>query len=99
MWTLNDALPLIRKISAIARRYGFSVAVYGSVLGRGESEKDLDLFLMEQDPYICNVQGCLEGITRLPEIHHYTTHSCPSGQIAVIWLQDRKHHIDAQFRM
>jgi len=98
MWTLNDALPLIREISAIALRHGFSVALYGSLLDRGESEKDLDLFFVEQDPEICHVQGCLDEIRELPEIHHYTTHDCPSETIAVIWLQDHKHHIDVQFR-
>lgn len=98
MWTLNGALPLIRAISSIAQRHGFSVALYGSVLDRGESKKDLDLFFIEQDPQICNIQGCLEEIRGLPEIHHYTSHDLPNGTIAVIWLQDRTRYIDAQFR-
>jgi hypothetical protein len=98
MWTLESALPLVRTISPIALRHGFSLALYGSVLDRGESEKDLDLFFIEQDPDICDVQGCLEEIVRLPEFHHYTQHECPSGPIAVIWLRDRVHYIDAQFR-
>lgn len=98
MWTLDSALPLIRQVSPIAARHGFSVALYGSVLDRGTSEKDVDLFFIEQDQDICDVKGCLEEIARLPEFHHYTLHECPSGSIAVIWLQDRKRYIDAQFR-
>lgn len=68
MWTLQEALPLIRKISPIAEKHGFSVALYGSVLVRGESEKDLDLFFVEQDPDICDVNGCLNEISKLPEV-------------------------------
>jgi hypothetical protein len=98
MWTLEDALPLIRKISQIALRKGFSVALYGGVLDRGTSEQDLDLFFIEQDPYICNVDGCLTEIAGLPEIHHLgTRHDCTGGELCVIWLADGRH-IDAQFR-
>jgi hypothetical protein len=98
MWTLNGALPLIRAISSIAERHGFSVALYGSVLNRGKSKKDLDLFFLEQDTQIFNIHGCLEEIRRLPEIHRYTRHDLPNGTIAVIWLQDGTRRIDAQFR-
>ena len=34
----NGALPVIRKIAPIAQRHGFSVALYGGVLDRGESD-------------------------------------------------------------
>jgi hypothetical protein len=99
MWTLDEALPLIRKISPITQRHGFSVALYGSVLDRGESEKDLDLFFVEQDPEICDVQGCLDEIAKLPEVAH-CGEEIPGvgGAISVIWLQDGRH-IDAQFRL
>jgi len=99
MWTLDEALPLIRKISPIARRRGFSVALYGSVLDRGKSEKDLDLFFLEQEPDICDVQGFLDEIAGLPEIDHCgTAHTSSDGVLCVIWLRDRIHRIDAQFR-
>lgn len=100
MWILDNALPLIRKISPIAQRHGFSVALYGSVLDRGGSEKDLDLFFIEQEPDICDVQGCLDEIAKLPEIAHCGD-AIPGtgGFIGVIWLSDIKHHVDAQFRM
>jgi hypothetical protein len=70
MWTLDNALPLVRNISPVARRHGFSVALYGSVLDQGESKKDLDLFFIEQEPDISDVQGCLDEIARLPEVEH-----------------------------
>jgi hypothetical protein len=98
MWTLADALPLVRKISPIAQRHGFSVALYGSVLDIGESEKDLDIFFVEQDPDICNVQGCLDEISKLPEVRSVgTAHQGTGGAFNAIRLRDNRV-IDAQFR-
>ncbi len=98
MWTLGDALPLIRKISPIAQRHGFSIALYGSVLDRGESEKDLDLFFVEQEPDICDVQGCLDEIATLREVRSAgIAMQCTGGAFSVIRLLD-KRVIDAQFR-
>jgi hypothetical protein len=100
MWTLDNALPLIRKISPIARRHGFSVALYGSVLDQGETEKDLDLFFIEQEPDISDVQGCLDEIARLPQIDHCgDAIACTGGTLCVIWLSDPKRYVDAQFRV
>jgi hypothetical protein len=100
MWTLENAFPLIRKISPIARRHGFSVALYGSVLDRGESENDLDLFFIEQEPDICDAQGCIEEIAKLPEISHASELiTGTGGHICVIWLSGSNEHIDAQFRL
>jgi hypothetical protein len=39
LWTLEGALPVIRRIAAIAKEHGFTVALYGSVLMKGESER------------------------------------------------------------
>jgi len=100
MLTLADALPLIRKISPIAQRHGFSVALYGGVLNRGQSEQDLDLFFVEQDPDIISVHGCLDEIARLPEIHHCGGRvEGTGGLLCPIFLNDRKEYIDAQFRL
>src|SRR5437899_9281551 len=98
MWTLESAISLIRKIAPIAQQHGFSVALYGSVLDFGQSQKDLDLFFVEQRPDICDVQGCLDGIGTLPEIRSTgTAFQCGGGACAVIRLRDRTV-IDAQFR-
>lgn len=98
MWTLEDALPLVRKICPIAQRHGFSVALYGSVLDKGESENDLDIFFVEQDHDICNVQGCLDEISKLPEVRSVgTAYQGTGGAFNVIRLHDERV-IDAQFR-
>lgn len=98
MWILENALPLIRKIVPIAQRHGFSVALYGSVLGIGASEKDLDLFFVEQDPHIRDVQGCLDEIATLPEVRTVgKAWRGTGGAFSVIHLHD-KRIIDAQFR-
>jgi hypothetical protein len=97
MWTLESAIPLIRKIAPIAQRYGFSVALYGSVLDVGTSEKDLDLFFVEQAE-ICDVHGCLGEVGTLPEIRSTgTAFQCGGGACAVIRMRDGTV-IDAQFR-
>lgn len=70
MWTLDNALPLIQRISPIAQRHGFSVALYGSVLDKGESEKDLDFFFIGREHDVCDLQGCTDEIAKLLEIEH-----------------------------
>ena len=98
MWTIETAIPLIRKIAPIAERYGFSVALSGIVLDGGKSQKDLDLFFVEQDPEICDVHNCLHEIGELPEVR--TTgiaFQCAGGAFAAISLHDGGV-IAAQFR-
>ena len=46
MWTLDEALTLIRKLNPLALKNGFSIALGGSVLHEGSSEKDLDLIVI-----------------------------------------------------
>lgn len=87
MWILAEALPLIQKISQVARDCGFSVALYGSVLDSGKSEKDLDLFFVGQCPD-CDVERCRREVRQLPEVAGF-------GHCA-IRLKDGRH-IDAQF--
>jgi len=100
MWTLDNALPLVQRISPIARRHGFSVALYGSVLDQGESKKDIDLFFIEQEPDISDAQGCIDEIAELPEMEHIGgPHAGTGGPICAIWLSHPKRHIDAQFRL
>ena len=90
-------MPLIRRIAAISDRYGFSVALYGSVMTHGQSPNDLDLFFVLQNPEIANRDGCLNEIATLPEICHLgAQHETTTAYCAVIWLRDGKY-IDAQF--
>ena len=100
MLTVAAALPLIRKISPIVQRHGFSVALCGGTLNRWQSERDVDLFFVEQDPDIISVHGCLDEIARLPEIHHCGGRvEGTGGLLCPIFLNDRKEYIDAQFRL
>lgn len=43
MWDTINSTQFINAISPIAKRYGYFVCLYGSVLYKGESNKDLDL--------------------------------------------------------
>jgi hypothetical protein len=98
VWTLEDALPIIRAIAPIAERCGFSVALRGSVLIKGRSEKDLDLLFVEEEPDICDVRRCLDEIAGLLEVRIAgPPHTCSGGHCAVIRLTAGRH-IDAQFR-
>lgn len=46
MWKLEDGLTLVRSIQKLSRKYGYHVALGGSVLNSGESEKDIDLYFL-----------------------------------------------------
>lgn len=45
MWTLKESLYLIPKFEAIAKILGYHVALGGSVMYNGESNKDLDIIV------------------------------------------------------
>lgn len=45
MWTLEQAVELLRMLEPVAISQGFHVALGGSVLIRGSSDKDLDIFI------------------------------------------------------
>ena len=46
MWTLNEALELIRRLQPGANAANFHIALGGSVLNNGQSSKDLDLYFL-----------------------------------------------------
>lgn len=96
-WTLDDALPIIRKIAPIARECGLDVALRGSVLLRGESTNDLDLLLVVEDPDILNVQRCVKGMRHLQEVRDIGyLHPVGGGQNATVWLRDGRR-IETRF--
>jgi hypothetical protein len=63
LWTLEGAVPIIRRIAAIAEEHGFTVALYGSVLMKGESESDLDLYFIaaEEKTSAVHAQSCVDA--------------------------------------
>jgi hypothetical protein len=99
-WTLDDALPLIRKIMPIAHQNGLDVALRGGVLRNGYSEKDLDLFFTfeTEKTAIAHIQNCLNEIAKLPEIRVCGKVEGGSRPYCVIWLKDGRY-IDAQFEL
>lgn len=97
-WTLQNAMPLIREIAPIARRCGFLVALYGSVLETGCSPKYLDLVLVVQEPDIADPRIFLKELAELPIIHHVgdLSEGLRRRRTAVVCLHNGRH-IDLQF--
>lgn len=100
-WNLENALPVIRAMDPIARRCNFSLALRGGVLVRGESDSDLDLcFLCEEpeDHAFCSVKRLLTeiGEEMRDQVHHCNAPSGGTNPHTVIWLRDGRH-IDAHF--
>jgi hypothetical protein len=50
MWTLENALPLIRELEEAANEWNYFTALAGSVLYKGWSENDLDIHLYAHEP-------------------------------------------------
>lgn len=46
MWTLPQALNLIRETQTAAKGFGYHICLGGSVLNAGQSKKDLDLYFL-----------------------------------------------------
>ena len=101
-WNLETALPIIRAIEPIAKRCNFSVALRGSVLTQGESDKDLDLcFLCERgkkDRKLCSIDQLLQEIQKeMPaQVDRYGGIVDLTHPTVPIWLRDGRH-IDAHF--
>lgn len=51
MWTLDQALDLIRDLQPLVRELNYHITLGGGVLNTGESEKDLDLFFIPLNGY------------------------------------------------
>lgn len=46
MWNLSDGLELVRRLQPLAKRHEYHIALGGGVLNRGESNKDIDLYVL-----------------------------------------------------
>jgi hypothetical protein len=49
-WTLTNAINIARYVESVVVQFGYHTAIGGSVLHRGESDKDLDLYLYPHSP-------------------------------------------------
>lgn len=63
MWTLESALPVCRQIEDIVSRFNAHCALGGSVLHKGTSDKDLDIFIYSHS--VKNKYNTQEIISRL----------------------------------
>ncbi len=49
MWTLDQALALVRGIQEDSRQFGYHVCLGGGTLNAGSSQKDVDIYLLPLD--------------------------------------------------
>ena len=49
MWTLDEALSLVRSLQPEIRQFGYHLCLGGGVLNAGHSRKDLDLYFLQMD--------------------------------------------------
>jgi hypothetical protein len=93
LWTLETALPVVRRIAAIAKKHGFALALYGSVLNKGHGQ-DIDLYFIAQQPNTTSVhaQACIDEIAGIIDVDR-----CARGpDLALIHFRDGRR-IDIQF--
>lgn len=67
MWTLEEAVDVVRTIQTLSRDFGYHVALGGGVVNEGYSEKDIDIYFLpldgdEYDPLRGELDGWLEEI-------------------------------------
>ncbi len=82
LWTLDSALDFVRTISPIVSSAGYGVAIGGSVLIEGSSDKDLDLVIFPLDASEVSysrlyIEFCKIGLAR----------KCPHHRVAMIWAR------------
>jgi hypothetical protein len=73
MWTMADALELIRMLQPHIMEAGYYLALAGGVLNNGSSNNDLDLVAVPRSPssMLESVAGCLDTyLTWTGVIHH-----------------------------
>lgn len=73
MWTLESGISFIRSMEEIANQYNYHLTLGGSVLHRGESNKDLDIYAMPfHNDKLCDESSLLTAFMA------YATHCEPA---------------------
>lgn len=66
MWTLDEALNLIRALQPSTRKFNYHLCLGGGVLNKGGSQKDLDLYFLplgtSSEKDADDLQGYLESL-------------------------------------
>lgn len=71
LWTIGEALQLVRLMQPLSRAYGYHLAMGGGVLNNGESTKDLDFYFLPLDN---------EGATDIAGLQKWLTTILGSGE-------------------
>ena len=83
LWTLEEALVVVRALEKVVKPQGFHVALGGGTLMRGSSTKDLDLFFYphrtteSETPEFKRLRGILTtlgGVTDIKDCKHCYDH-------------------------
>lgn len=92
MWTLIDAIELIRQLNDGVQKCGYVFGLTGSVLFKGESQKDLDLILypwsLKDHPGEQNVRAFLASQGWICE------HVCVNGITPSGGLREDDKHVE-----
>lgn len=103
VWELQDALRLLPQIELILKPHGWHCALGGSVLHRGWSEKDLDIFVYPHDTRKVNVVGAVWTVL-LQSLDHDDWGSCSASggkqdrdDKVVKWMKSGNRRIDFFF--
>lgn len=57
MWTLEEAIKLLRELEPTANAHGLHLGITGSVLYKGESQKDLDIVVYPRKTTQTNIHA------------------------------------------
>jgi hypothetical protein len=79
LWTLEDALPVARALEAFLLQHKCHCAIGGSVLHKGSSGKDLDLFVYshgDDSPHVGHLLHLLEEHFKCPLVSALENKGC-----------------------
>jgi hypothetical protein len=65
MWTLETGLEVVRSVEQVVKDLNAHCALGGSVLMKGESQKDLDIFIYPHDNHGYDRGKILAALTKL----------------------------------
>ena len=66
VWTLDDALELVRNLQPWTRDYAYHLAIGGGVVNTGSSLKDLDLYFLplDNDGFVPRTDALLDDLQK-----------------------------------
>lgn len=89
VWTLADALPLLREVQTAVEPLGYHVGLAGSVLTKGVSHNDMDMILY---PASTAQQSKGEVAVALMALGMRQTHTCGVEGVEAAWIGRHQTH-------